>query len=254
MKILQSYTELMCSGIYKITNITNNKVYIGSSKVIYHRLKSHEGKLETNKHQNQHMQNAYNKYGGENFVAELIERVATDNLEEKEQYYINIYKENYNKRQAFRNSPVSEITKLKISKTLKNKYALGEITNYKNEPFWKKIYVFDLQGVFIKEFPCINQCERFYGISKIENPTNNNLKHSLLLNRYILYGKRELPISVFNCKITNINTGKITYFYRNQDAINILKIPHVSFYRNIGKIYNKGGYKIEYIGNSNRKG
>ena len=59
--------ELKVSGIYCIENITNHKTYIGSSKNIYQRLLKHFALLRYNKHQNAHLQSAWNKYGENSF-------------------------------------------------------------------------------------------------------------------------------------------------------------------------------------------
>ena len=77
------------SGIYKIINIVNNKIYVGSSVNIKERKKRHFIKLKSNKHENRYLQNAFNKYGEENFIFEIIEYVENKNmLLEREQYWI----------------------------------------------------------------------------------------------------------------------------------------------------------------------
>ena len=49
-------------GIYAIHNIKTDKYYIGQSKDIEHRWKQHKSRLKNNKHENEHLQNSYNKY------------------------------------------------------------------------------------------------------------------------------------------------------------------------------------------------
>ena len=44
------------SGIYKITNLNNGKVYIGQSQNIYFRRKQHFTALRTRRHENTQMQ------------------------------------------------------------------------------------------------------------------------------------------------------------------------------------------------------
>ena len=83
--------EKIC-GIYKIKNIKNNKIYIGSSIDIQRRWKEHISDLQHNKHPNTHLQNSWNKYGKENFIFEILEKCDSDCLLEKEQYYIDKYK------------------------------------------------------------------------------------------------------------------------------------------------------------------
>ena len=76
--------------IYKITNQINNKCYIGQTKDYKQRFADHRRKLRKNKHENQHLQCAWNKYKEENFSFDVLEY--TENYNEKEKYYIAYYK------------------------------------------------------------------------------------------------------------------------------------------------------------------
>ena len=76
------------TGVYKITNMINDKYYIGSSDDIYKRWHSHKYYLDNNKHINKHLQNAWNKYGEENFEFEIIEKCNHKNKFIREQYYL----------------------------------------------------------------------------------------------------------------------------------------------------------------------
>lgn len=78
----------MSIGVYKITNIINNKFYIGSSKNIEKRLKNHFNNLKNNTHCNKHLQNAYNKYGKDAFISEILEITSEYDLRSREDYYI----------------------------------------------------------------------------------------------------------------------------------------------------------------------
>lgn len=82
------------SGIYKITNIINNKIYIGSSNNIYKRKREHFCTLENGTHCNAHLQRAYNFYGKNNFKFEIIEICEEKYLLEVEQIYLNKYFDN----------------------------------------------------------------------------------------------------------------------------------------------------------------
>jgi group I intron endonuclease len=62
----------MKSGIYRIRNLINNKIYIGSSKDLEDRWNDHKRDLNYNTHHCDHLQNAWNKYGEKNFVFEII--------------------------------------------------------------------------------------------------------------------------------------------------------------------------------------
>lgn len=84
----------MNSGIYKITNIVNNKVYIGCSKNIKQRWISHKSEAFNEKHiqYNYSIHKAFRKYGLENFLFEIIEEILDEKeMFEKEKYWIKYY-------------------------------------------------------------------------------------------------------------------------------------------------------------------
>jgi len=86
------------SGVYQITNQTNNKKYIGYSCNIGRRFKEHLKFLFYNKHDNKQWQEDYNS--GHLFIIELLyNNIDTNILAQKEQEYIsNLPKEyRYNK-------------------------------------------------------------------------------------------------------------------------------------------------------------
>lgn len=76
------------SGIYKITCTVNNKIYIGSTQNLRHRWDEHQSKLKRDKHNNQHLQNAWNKYGEQSFTFEVIEYVIDLPILERENYWL----------------------------------------------------------------------------------------------------------------------------------------------------------------------
>ena len=86
----------MVVGIYKITNKVNGKCYIGQSQDIATRFREHRYLLRQNKYSNKKIQNAWNKYGEENFTFEIIEECMLDELDEKEMKYIKEYDSHYN--------------------------------------------------------------------------------------------------------------------------------------------------------------
>lgn len=68
----------MTRGIYKIINIINNKFYVGSAVDLKRRKARHFSELRTNKHNNRHLQAAWNKYGEQAFVFVVLEEIAED--------------------------------------------------------------------------------------------------------------------------------------------------------------------------------
>ena len=85
----------MAIGIYKITNKINGKCYIGQSVNITERWKAHRTRsmnnFPSNKDYDSHFYRSIRKYGLENFDFEIIEECSIDELDEKEQFYINKY-------------------------------------------------------------------------------------------------------------------------------------------------------------------
>ena len=86
------------SGVYKITNIITGEFYIGSSCNIEKRWASHKIPSAHKKHPNSKLYKDMAKYGRDNFTIEVIEE--TDNLREREQYYIKRLKPSYNNNWA----------------------------------------------------------------------------------------------------------------------------------------------------------
>ena len=78
-------------GIYKITNITNMKCYIGQSVDIDHRIKVHKFKLSKGYYGDSHFQRAYNK-DPNSFKFEIIEECKIDQLDDREIYWIDFYR------------------------------------------------------------------------------------------------------------------------------------------------------------------
>ena len=90
--------------IYKITNIQNNKVYIGQTiRPVKNRFNRHINDAMNNT-LNTHFARAIRKYGKEKLIIEIIDEAKNqDELNLKEQYWINYYnsvKEGYNETNA----------------------------------------------------------------------------------------------------------------------------------------------------------
>ena len=80
------------TGIYKITNRINGKVYIGQAHDIFLRWKQHRRVHET-QNSNYAIYRAFRKYGFENFDFSVIEELTDDinKLNEREKYWIKHY-------------------------------------------------------------------------------------------------------------------------------------------------------------------
>ena len=99
-QILDEPTERYCE-IYKINNLTTNKIYIGQavSHILNHkryrpygmegRFKCHISEaFSSKKNQSHYLNNAIRKYGINDFTVELLEYCEVKNANEREIYYI----------------------------------------------------------------------------------------------------------------------------------------------------------------------
>lgn len=78
-------------GIYCVRNIVNNHRYIGQSVDLGSRKYDHFYYLNKGTHPNIHLQSAYNIYGKDNFVFEVLEECKADDLSEREIFWIDFY-------------------------------------------------------------------------------------------------------------------------------------------------------------------
>jgi hypothetical protein len=137
----------MESCVYKITNLLNNHCYIGSCKNSRIRWNNHKSTLGRDIHHSPHLQNAWNKYSKENFSFQILEYCDYSKILERENYYIQEFKPEYNILQTAhkgRQKNHTDETKRLISS--------------KKEK--KKVYQFDLIGNFIKEWSSISEAVR----------------------------------------------------------------------------------------------
>lgn len=79
---------LNVSGIYQIRNTINGKIYVGSSVNLRKRKNGHLSTLRRGIHSSTHLQRAFNKYGEEAFVFEVLELCDVNELEDRETFWI----------------------------------------------------------------------------------------------------------------------------------------------------------------------
>lgn len=94
--------ELKMTGIYKITNLINNQIYIGQARDLSRRIYEHKYRSfkENTSDYNSAIGTAIREYGLDNFNIEIIENCSIEELDEKERYWIkyyNSYYEGYNR-------------------------------------------------------------------------------------------------------------------------------------------------------------
>lgn len=147
------------SGVYFIKNIVDGKYYIGSTKSKFHSRKTrHKTSLEKGTHSNQHLQNAWNKYGGDNFVFGIL-LVTKINVEFWETYYIYYYgsldrKRGYNKvlpnnYKSGYNLTESQIGKMSELKKIKSKTLSGHDSDERG--LCKEYIIYDCNKNLVKK-------------------------------------------------------------------------------------------------------
>ena len=134
----------MISGIYKIENLINHKVYIGQAVDIPNRWRSHKSNYQNPncKDYNMVIYKAMRKYGINNFSFEIIEQCDSKLLNQKEKEWIKYYDSYYNGYNATLGGDESHIH-------------LGD-----------PIEVYNLQGQYITTYPNITEAAKVIGVSR----------------------------------------------------------------------------------------
>ena len=147
-KILDDKSERYCE-IYKITNHSNGKIYVGQavSHILNHkryRPYGHEGRFRchiseafsTKKNQSHFLNNAIRKYGVADFVVELIECCEISNADEREIYYIkelnSLYPNGYNLKNGGSVFTHSDESKKRVSNGVVNYFKDKKCERFKN--------------------------------------------------------------------------------------------------------------------------
>lgn len=123
------------SGVYVIVSINTNKRYVGSTKNLYSRKIAHLTTFRKNKH-SQYFQAHYDRYGAEDLTFEILEFCSKEILKEREQYWMDTLKPEFNIC-PFSTSSLGSV----FSKEAKEKMSLihkGKLAGEKN-PMYGKI-------------------------------------------------------------------------------------------------------------------
>jgi group I intron endonuclease len=238
------------SGIYTITNLINNKIYIGESKNVLDRLSGHKTLLKQNKHENIYLQRAWNKYGIENFKFELLEECNEEFRKSTENYWCNLLnthnsKYGYNLRKTTPNgySKHSEETKKKIGIANKGKEHSKE---------FKEAVSKRMLGTNMPEEVKRKISEKMKGrITSPEARLKLKVPKSKKRTQYQIEKARE---GLKKYYLTNPKGKKVydrlnnKYYNSMSECLELLKINYSVFKRNMsnkGRQLNK--FKLEYV-------
>ena len=204
--------------IYKITNIINNKVYIGqTTRTVEARFQEHLHSCTQKSKATLHLYSAMNLYGKENFSVEMIDTaISQDDLNKKEIYWIEFYDSmnagyNMTKGGSEENPMNSEIVRKKHAKKLRSKEVRQKISKTLHE-------LRTTQGFSAEHLKKLSEAAKnqiyFYKDALVTHINKNNIEK---IN--ILLGEGWLPIEkkaksssktskTKNKAVTNKNSSK----------------------------------------------
>ncbi len=209
-------------GVYKIINLVNGKFYIGSiasKNGFKQRWNTHKRELNNNIHVNKHLQRAWNKYGKESFLFEIIEIILDRSIVlDREQYYLDLlkpYERNigYNSYQTA-GSPLGSKhtleTKQKMVKIQQEIKVIGDKcsnSKFTNEEVLKMRELYN-NGESTKKIAIIYNSKHLVIFNILRNKTYN------FNNQEIKKIKRDSEVYSF-AKLNYENAKEIRYNYNN---------------------------------------
>lgn len=191
-------------GVYAIFNSLNRKCYIGSSKNIQRRTTTHFSNLKHNRHSNSYLQNAWNKYGGNNFFAYTIQECHNIKLLEHLELKHILDKQSNKSDKGYNLTTRTSSAALYAEKISKTKKSLNAWKGKNNpmygtniEKYWTKKYG--------KEY-AIKRINEVKEINSLKNSGSNNA----------MFNEKRLDLTEFNKKN---KSKKVAQFDLNNNFI-----------------------------------
>jgi len=188
------------SGIYTITNILDNKILVGYASCFSDRKSRHFGDLKYNRHGNPHLQNAYNLYGKENFIFEILEEYPKNiNILASAENFWAIMLNTHNRDIGYNIKPTSHDGKVKASEETKRRQSEAQMGKIRSREAVEKIRIANTGKKRSKEF-----CEKLSLLNKGKGPSKEALKKASIVNT----GKKHTKERVEKMLLTRSSKSK----------------------------------------------
>ena len=219
--------NLLKSGVYMFTTLTNGKRYIGSTGNLSRRLSEY---LNTNyliRANTMVICNALLKHGYSNFSLDILEFCEVSDLLAKEKYYWDIFKPEYNVAK----DPLAPMTGRNHTDETRNKISkalFGKLAGENNHMFGKT-----------------HSAETRKKLSEINSGTKHHMfgkKHSDITRQKLSEARKTIKVEVFDV----LKNETVTY-NSIQMAVDALKLPKHSIISNYLIRNQKRPYKGQYI-------
>ena len=160
--------------IYIIENLINGKYYIGSTYQLKRRQRLHFKELLERRHHSRKLQNAYNKYGKENFQFIILEKITgtNDDLRDKEQWYLDNCFGDYNISKSSRGGVIPSLKQETVDYIL-DMYITGKYTTKEIADTLDNVSHTLIRSITSgKQYSCYNICSE--KLKKVKQVARNN--------------------------------------------------------------------------------
>lgn len=204
------------SGIYMITNIINNKKYIGQAINLKKRIRKH---IQLSKSQlyDAPIYRAINKYGIDNFSIEILFETSDKDysvvkriLDEKEKYYIREYNTYGEYNQTLGGD--AGILGYKFNKNQIDKVKIKNSLSAKDGKYM--IYIFDIINKSYYTFVNSVVAANYLNLNNVSLRGATRYKKAYLNKYLVAYSKEKLTDKINNYKIS----GNTKYYYIVKDG------------------------------------
>lgn len=244
--------------IYKITNLINNKLYIGQvyNKSIEDRFNRHcEGACADSK---SYLGRAINKYGKDNFKVELIEECySVQELNEREKYWIKYYNST-NGYIGYNLTPGGEGGNTYLCKSKKEmdiiRNKISKSNTGKNNGMSKQLKVKSIITNKEYHFDTLGQLLNFFNLKGKGVMAKANKKDNTLFRKEWLVAYENEEYQNYNMpnehsrgtkvKVIDLNTNEEIILGSKNELFRFLKFKHKIY---IPDIYYYNNYKIELL-------